>query len=245
MSRSALGKSLECRKYFSGRSSPKNTMSGLTVAWQNVQTGTLSLIMALWKRRPSKRSWSKIYQDYFRLFSSCIWMSWIFLKANPESSPYSSVLQTGGLLLPSLCGFCELSYFHFWYFADHLWLAWVGDLCPGLPWPPGQGMGCSTGDRKQSQNSHEPPPASRLGCHLLLRGEEGSVSMTFTNMDCDVLSHVLMSVVWDDSACLSFPCPCSVTMNGMLKFCAALKPCAFFLFSTTHFIEGRVDFKYS
>lgn len=63
-------------------------------------------------------------------------------------------------------------------------------FCPGLPWPPGQGMGCSTGDRKQSQNFHEPPPASRLGCHLLLRGEDESVSITFTNMDSDVLSHI-------------------------------------------------------
>lgn len=46
ISRSALGKSLVWRKYFSGRSSPKNTTSGLTVAAQNEQSGTLSLMMA-------------------------------------------------------------------------------------------------------------------------------------------------------------------------------------------------------
>lgn len=46
ISRSALGKSLVWRKYFWGRSSPKNTTSGLTVAAQNVHMGTLSLIMA-------------------------------------------------------------------------------------------------------------------------------------------------------------------------------------------------------
>lgn len=46
ISRSALGKSLVWRKYFSGRSSPKNTTSGLTVAVQNEQSGTLSLMMA-------------------------------------------------------------------------------------------------------------------------------------------------------------------------------------------------------
>lgn len=46
ISRSALGKSLVWRKYFSGRSSPKKTTSGLTVAAQNEQSGTLSLMMA-------------------------------------------------------------------------------------------------------------------------------------------------------------------------------------------------------
>lgn len=46
ISRSALGKSLVWRKYFCGRSSPKNTTSGLTVAAQKEQTGTLSLMMA-------------------------------------------------------------------------------------------------------------------------------------------------------------------------------------------------------
>lgn len=46
ISRSALGKSFVWRKYFWGRSSPKNTTSGLTVAVQNVHLGTLSFIMA-------------------------------------------------------------------------------------------------------------------------------------------------------------------------------------------------------
>lgn len=46
ISRSALGKSLVWRKYFSGRSSPKNTTSGFTVAAQNEQSGTLSVMMA-------------------------------------------------------------------------------------------------------------------------------------------------------------------------------------------------------
>lgn len=46
ISRSALGKSLVWRKYFWGRSSPKNTTSGLTVAAQKVHMGTLSFIIA-------------------------------------------------------------------------------------------------------------------------------------------------------------------------------------------------------
>lgn len=62
ISRSALGKSLAWRKYFCGRSSPKNTTSGLTVAAQKEQTGTLSLMMAAWddSRRDSVTAGSPV-----------------------------------------------------------------------------------------------------------------------------------------------------------------------------------------
>lgn len=54
ISRSALGKSFVWRKYFCGRSSPKNTTSGLTVAAQNVHMGTLSFIIARCKKKKKK-----------------------------------------------------------------------------------------------------------------------------------------------------------------------------------------------
>jgi len=72
--RSALGKSSECKKYFCGRSSPKNTTSGFTVPAQKEHVGTLPLIMATCET-PGKPLLEHLAVDYWRVFVSSVLVS--------------------------------------------------------------------------------------------------------------------------------------------------------------------------